>query len=82
MKELLEASGEEELDDVNAIDQMALDGVPGFQRDTISSFTNRVIAMGTVKKAFDERHVEQIYKPCRNPFPNDFLKAEFMKELR
>ena len=67
MKQLLEIdinSDKFEKDDSN---------IPSFQKDTITSFTSRVIANNMVRKAYDERHRDVIFKPCRIPAAREYI---------
>ena len=49
---------------------------PGYQRDTISSFTSRAIAKSMPRKKYDERHNEVLYAKCKIPIPAIYLDPD------
>ena len=52
------------------------DNVPSFQRDTISSFTSRVIARSMPKKAYDKRTEDTLTKACIIKVPRTYVDPE------
>lgn len=56
--------------------------MPGYQRDTITSFTSRAIARSMPKTPFDERHKDSLTQACKirvprvykDPTDNDSLR--------
>ena len=52
---------------------------PGYQRDTISSFTSRAIARSMPRKAYDERHKDVLFKACKIPIPAIYLDPALKK---
>jgi len=47
--------------------------IPNFLKDTITSFTSRVIANNMPHKAYDERNADVIFKPCRIPAAREYI---------
>ena len=43
--------------------------VPGYQRDTISSFTTRTITKSMPRTAYDERHKDSLIQTSKIPVP-------------